>query len=51
MVQLIASEPLQPGHNTLKLASINDPGGYTVIGITDKVSSAYSDSIALAGNS
>jgi len=39
MVQLISKNVIDSGIHELTLTSINDPGGYTVIGITDKESS------------
>lgn len=35
MVQLVSKTVISSGTHRLTLKSINDPGGYTVIGITD----------------
>jgi len=41
MVQLLSKNVLNGGTHKLTLKSINDPGGYTVIGITDGEYSDY----------
>jgi len=41
MICLLSKQPLEDGEHKLKLSSINDPGGYTVIGIAQSESSDY----------
>jgi len=39
MVQMLSKTSIKEGVHKLRLQSLNDPGGYTVIGITNKSSS------------
>jgi len=44
--------PIRTGIHRTRFKSVNDQGGYTVIGITDgEYGSAYTNAVALAGNS
>jgi len=49
---LIDSNPLKGGVHRVKFKAENDPGGFTVIGITANrnMGSSYTNAIALAGN-
>jgi len=38
MVQILSKTVIDSGVHTLRLQSLNDQGGYTVIGITNKES-------------
>jgi len=50
MLQLLSSNIITEGTHSVTLQSVNDPGGYTVIGISDKETSDYYSSVSLAGN-
>lgn len=41
---------IESGIHTIRLKSVNDPGGHTVIGISDKLSYDYHDCIGCSGN-
>jgi len=50
MQQILSSNPIKDGIHTMKVQSVNDMGGFTVIGISNGKFSDYYQCLGIAGN-